>query len=316
MNNTLQHPDVSNWSIKPQMDRIRSHTPIVAVDGKLYIFGGGGPDFKSLNGSAAFDPVTNTWEKLADMPTSRSGTIGCRVGDRIYIIGGGFKQPNGMFRFLHTVEIYDPASDSWETGPDMLMPHDYPGGTLMGDHIYILGGHHPDATKSGPKTDPGFDFCERLNLKSGVWEKIAPLPTPRFALTALPYQGRLLAMGGVAFTPEGFNNFTVIEAYDPETDQWQTLSDFELPWPAAGQGNCVLQNQLYIFGGYSGDGIHNRAAYFDDSNQCWTRISDMPAPRAAVGVEILNNTIYVLGGWADDGRTPVDTLFAYTPPPR
>ena len=114
------------------MNQPRSHTPIIPHEGKLYIFGGGGPEFKSLQSTACYDPATNEWQELTPMPTARSGTIGCKVGDKIYIIGGGFKQPDGMFRFLKTVEIYDPATDTWEQGPDMLMPHDYPGGLVFG----------------------------------------------------------------------------------------------------------------------------------------------------------------------------------------
>ena len=294
------------------MAQPRSHTPIIPFEGKLYIFGGGGPDFKSLQSTAVYDPQTDSWEERTPMPTARSGTIGCLVGDKIYIVGGGFKQPNGQFRFLKTVEIYDPKTDSWESGPDMLMPHDYPGGLVFGEHLYILGGHHPDATTSGPKTDPGFDFCERLNLNTMQWEQIADLPTPRFALSAVNYQGRLLTMGGVAFTPEGFNNFTLIEEYFPETNSWKKLDDLALPWTAAGQGNCVTHNSFFIFGGYSGDGIHDRAAYINDATSDWVMLPNIPAPRAAMGMAVMDNTIYLLGGWADDGRSPTDSFYALT----
>ena len=67
------------------------------------------------------------------------------------------------------------------------------------------------------QVDPGFDFCERLDTSKDHWEEIAPLPTPRFALSATTLEGKILAMGGVAFRPEGFNNFTTIESYDPKT---------------------------------------------------------------------------------------------------
>ncbi|VAW86649.1 hypothetical protein MNBD_GAMMA16-2164 [hydrothermal vent metagenome] len=301
------------WSYLQSMNQIRSHAPIIPYKGKLYIFGGGGLDFKSINSTAAYDPQTNTWEQRSPMPTKRSGTIGCLVNDRIYIIGGGFKKPDGMFQFLHTVEIYNPNTDKWESGPDMLAPHDYPGGLHMGNHIYILGGHHPDATTSGPKTDPGFEFCERLDLTTQQWEQIAPLPTPRFALSAVNLNGKLLTMGGVAFTPEGFNNFTLIETYDDKTNTWETLSDLALPWTAAGQGNIVIDDQLYIFGGYSGDGIHPRAAYFDKTAKQWTQLPDIPAARAAMGIAEMDSKIYLLGGWSDDGRTPADTLFVLSP---
>jgi N-acetylneuraminic acid mutarotase len=292
------------------MDRARSHTPVVYTQERLFLFGGGGPQFASLSSAAAFDPQTQRWESLRDMPTKRSGTVACVVDGRVFVIGGGFKQPDGMFRFLPTVEIYDPKSDTWETGPDMLQPHDYPGGALMGDHIYILGGHHPDATRSGPKTDPGFAFCERLDLRSGRWEEIAPLPTPRFALTGAVYEGNLLAMGGVAFTPDGFNNFDLIERYDPGTNSWSLARDIALPWPAAGQATCVFRERLCTFGGYSGDGIHPRAAWFDARQRAWQRLPDLPAPRAATGIAVAQTQVYLFGGWADDGRTPMDSVFA------
>lgn len=298
------------WQRITTMDRARSHTPVAVVGDELYIFGGGGVNFSSQNACAAFNAKTRAWRRLQNMPTARSGTIACVVDEKIYIVGGGFKQPDGMFRFLPTVEIYDPNSDSWTQGPDMLAPHDYPGGLYHEGFIYIFGGHHPDATKAGPKTDPGFDFCERLNVNSGKWEQLAPLPTPRFALNAVAHQGRLLTMGGVAFTPEGFNNFDMIEQYDPATNKWTKRGDISLPWTAAGQSNCVFKDKLYIFGGYSGDGIHPRAAALDPRSNQWQRLPDMPAPRCATGLGIVNNTVYLFGGWADDGRTPQDSVFA------
>lgn len=298
------------WRTLSSMDRARSHVPVATVGGKLYLFGGGGPQFASLNASVVYDPAHSTWTQLRDMPTKRSGSIACVVDNKIYIIGGGFKQPDGMFRFLRTVEIYDPETDQWESGPDMLQPHDYPGGVSMGEYIYILGGHHPDATRSGPKTDPGFAFCERLNLKTGTWEEIAPLPTPRFALTAAVYNGALIAMGGVAFTPEGFDNFDLIERFDPRTNTWTLAQDVALPWTAAGQATIVVHDRLYCFGGYSGDGIHSRAAWLDQESGRWQRLPDMPAPRAATGIGAVGSTVYLFGGWADDGRTPMETVFA------
>jgi len=71
---------------------------------------------------------------------------------------------------------------------------------------------------------------------------------------------------------------------------------------------------MYIFGGYSTDNIHNRAARFDPASGTWQRIADLPAPRAAMGVATLDKTIYLVGGWADDGRTPQADVFAYATP--
>lgn len=307
----LEPEQRGRWQKLPDLDQPRSHTPTVVIDDKVYIFGGGGPQFKSLDTSCVFDPKTQKWDFLNPMPTKRSGTVGCVVDGKAYILGGGFKQANGEFKFLTTVEIYDPKTDTWASGPELNQPHDYPGGLVLGEHIYILGGHHPDATKGGPKTDPGFDYCERLNLRTGRWEEIASLPTPRFALSSVTHDGKILAMGGVAFRPEGFNNFTTIEEFDPATGAWQIRSDFALPWPAAGQSNCILNDDLYTFGGYSGDGIHPRVARYDSTAGKWLQLPNIPAPRAAAGIAVNGNNVYLVGGWADDGRTPQTSFYCY-----
>lgn len=312
MNLTQSGQLSGSWDTKSPVTHVRSHCPPATYKNKIYVFGGGGPQFASLNSVYAFDPEENRWERKADMPTLRSGSVTALMGDRIYVMGGGFKQPNGQFKFLTTVEIYHPDTDSWESGPDLLMPHDYPACAVVNGQIYVLGGHHPDATKAGPKTDPGFAFCERLDPAAGRWEEVAPLGQPRFALAAAVMDDTLLTLGGVAFTPDGFNNFSLVERYDAAANRWVLDERYTLPWPAAGLGACTLHGRLYIFGGYSTDNIHNRAACFDPATEQWRRLPDIPAPRAAMGVATLNDTIYLIGGWADDGRTPQADVFAYS----
>jgi len=299
------------WERRRPLPIARSHCPVVEYQGKLYVFGGGSDNFASLNSTAIYDPAADTWSEGTPMPTRRSGTVPALVGDKIYIIAGGFKHEDGMFRFLRKVEIYCPQTDAWETGPDAIMPHDYPAVAQLGGKIYLMGGHHPEAYLAGPKTDPGFDFCERLDPAAGRWEQIAPLSRPRFALAGLAFHDKVLAMGGVAFTPDGFNNFTLIESYDPSADSWSTAADLTLPWPAAGLSACTFGENILIFGGYSGDGIHDRGACYDPKSRRWDLLPTMPEPRAATGIVRHGDTIYLIGGWADDGRTPQDSVFAY-----
>lgn len=310
--NPPKHHD--HWSHPAPLDIARSHPAVATYKGKIYVFGGGGPSFKSLNSTVCYNPVDDSWSTCRDMPTLRSGTMAATIGDRIYVMGGGFRQDNGMFQFLTTVEIYTPETDSWEQGPNLIMPHDYPAVAVLDSTIYILGGHHPDATQGGPKTDPGFDFCERLDAASNDrWEAIAPLPTPRFALSAVTVGGKILAMGGVAFRPEGFNNFTTIELYDPTTNSWSQEEQLALPWVAAGLGSAMLGERIYVFGGYSDDSIHGRTAYYSPADRKWHPASTLPAPVAAMGVTVCNESIYSVGGWANDGRTPITDVYCYTP---
>ena len=309
----LQNQSTGHWNILKPLEIARSHPSVVAYKGKIYAFGGGGPSFKSLNSVTCYNPTQNTWANCQDMPTHRSGTVAALMGDSIYVMGGGFKKPDGMFEFLTKVEIYHPETDTWSEGPDLTMPHDYPAVAVLDDIIYVLGGHHPDATQGGPKTDPGFNYCERLDLKKGKWEAIAPLAIPRFALSAVVMGGKIHAMGGVAFRPEGFDNFTTIEIYDPTTQEWSENKDLALPWPAAGLGSAVINGNMYVFGGYSDVDIHNRTAVLNPQTNEWQQVTSMPSPACAMGVTVCDGKIYTVGGWADDGRTPINKAFAFKP---
>ena len=295
------------------MSLARSHPATAVYQNRIFVFGGGGPDFKSLNASEVYDPGNQSWEAVREMPTLRSGAATIVFQDRIYVIGGGFKKPDGKFQFLTTVEIYDPVTDRWETGPDMLQPHDYPAYALLDGAIYIIGGHHPDATEGGPQTDPGFTFCERFRPPAGSWEELSPLPTPRFASNTIVREGRILCMGGVAFTPKGFREFDCVESYDPSENRW-TQGGFSLPWTTAAHGSCLVRDRLYLFGGFSGEGgIGTQAGVYHFSDSRWETLPALPQSRAAMGVVVTGGMIYLVGGWAAD-RSVMESVAAFSLP--
>ncbi len=299
-----------SWNILQSMSTARSHPAVAAFEGKIYAFGGGGPNFLSLNTSEVYDPTLNQWSPVCSMPTTRSGAMAAVLGDVIYVMGGGFKKPDGKFKFLTTVEAYYPLEDRWEEKPALLQPHDYPACAVLDGQIYIIGGHHPDATEGGPQTDPAFAFSQRWDGKSEQWEEIPLMPTPRFASSAVSIDNKIWVMGGVAFTPEGFNEYDLIEIFDPQHGTW-SRSTVSLPWSSAGQGTCLLNGCLYSFGGFrEGVGIGLHAAVCNLSEKNWSELPEMPHRRAAMGVVVINETIYLIGGWRAD-RSVKDSVVAY-----
>lgn len=102
---------------------------ILGLDGKIYIFGGfNSISGQSLNNVFAYDPSTGTYAcstnypgcssaSLAPMPTARSVMAITETSDgNIWTIGGYTSTP------VATVEIYDPASNTWTEGPDLPTP--------------------------------------------------------------------------------------------------------------------------------------------------------------------------------------------------
>ena len=295
------------------MSRERSHLGFSSFGGKLYVFGGGGLNFQSLQASETYDPAADQWTPLPPMPTFRSGLVALSLGERIYAMGGGYKNPDGTFSFLTVVETFSPASLSWETGPPLIQRHDAPAATLHRDSIYLFGGHNPEA-KEGPLTDPALSFSEKLEFGQTAWREISPLPTPRFSLGAVAMGNAIWALGGGAFKAGRFQNFNRIEVFYPDSGEWETPAALELPWSSAGIGALTVGEKLFVFGGNDGTGISKRAAFYDPSVRKWEELDPMPEPRAAMSVAVIGKTIYLAGGRDATGKSPVSSLLAYDLP--
>ncbi len=293
------------------MPIVRSHFGSAVWNGRIYVFGGGGEGFKSLNRVDIYDPMADRWSAGHPMPTTRSGVVAVTLGDLIYVMGGGFKKPDGTFNFLTTVEIYDPKSDTWEKGPDLLMRHDAPASTVLNERIYLFGGHHP-AARGGPLTDPATNFAEVFDEGLKTWDALVPLPTPRFSLAAVTLGGKILAMGGGAFRDGVFRNYDLVEGYDPVRQAWMKEGELSLPWPSAGLGGCVIDERVYVLGGNNGERIHSFGACYDPKERQWFELPPMQEPHAAMGVVALEEILFVLGGRGAD-NAPVNTMEAFSP---
>ncbi|MCC6544268.1 MAG: hypothetical protein IT392_07165 [Nitrospirae bacterium] len=301
----------SGWVKRSPMHAARSHFAAASYKEKIYVFGGGGDGFTSLCSTEIYDPETDVWSRGKDMPTVRSGTVAAVLNNKIYVMGGGLKLHDGRFQFFRIVEIYDPENDTWTSGPDMLMPHDYPASVVYNNQIYVIGGHHPDATSGGPMTDPGFSFCEAFSPEEAVWNKLAPMPEPRFAHVSVVINDEIVVMGGAGLREDGFMNFDLMESYDPVSNSWRD-SGMRLPWPAAGLGALSLNNRVFVFGGKSDNKIENRAACFEQGSDAWEELEQLNEGRIVMSVASLDDTIYLLGGRGPDGKTPVSEVCSLT----
>lgn len=287
------------------MDEARSHFGAAVHGGKLYVFGGGGDGFSSLNSVECYDPAADRWESRAPMSLRRSGIACVTIGDRIYVCGGGFKRPDGTFDFKSIVEAYLPEEDRWEKAPFLIMRHDAPAAVALNGTAYLFGGHHP-AAAGGPLTDPAFDFCERLDPGASRWQECDPLPTPRFSLAAAVMPDGIWALGGGAFQGETFRNLDVIEVYDPYTQLWAE-SKVRLPWPAAGLHAAVHDGTLYVAGGNDGERISGRVARWTGTG--WERLRDLPEGRVMGTMASVDGALLLAGGRERDGQTVTATVF-------
>jgi N-acetylneuraminic acid mutarotase len=103
----------------------------------VYAIGGrkNGDYRRNLAVTEAYDPATDRWVRVADLPTARSGITASEVGGKIYVFGG--ESGEGTFR---ENETYDPASNTWQAMASMPTGRHGLGSAVVGGRIYVLGG--------------------------------------------------------------------------------------------------------------------------------------------------------------------------------
>lgn len=169
-------PQADAWTERAPLPLPRAAGAAVAVDGVIYIVGGVGPE---PTVPLAYDVAADAWRELrefASSTASREHLTAQAVDGRIYVIGGRWQGVN-----VDTVEVYDPASDSWQTLAPMPTARGGLASAVIGGRIHVVGGEDLAARTT---------FAEHEVYDPSVdgWTAALPLPTARHGLTAQPIQ--------------------------------------------------------------------------------------------------------------------------------
>ena len=132
-----------DWEVVTQLPTKRSGIATAVVDDKIYVIGGTLENVDAPDGVStleAYDPQTNTWRKVADMPTRRYYPKAAVVNDIIYVFGGWFEEKGVKTHYPVRVDAYDPATDTWTRKKDMPVSRVHPAVGAVDGKIYVIGG--------------------------------------------------------------------------------------------------------------------------------------------------------------------------------
>ncbi len=201
-------PVGDTWKALAPLSRKRGSTVAVAHGGKIYILGGAGlhPGSKetalhparphrALATTEVYDPATNTWKTLQDMPTARNHGAAAVVNNKIYYIGGRIGNAF-ITRASNTdiVEVYDPATDQW--GPlmaPMITPRSAIAWGTHNNRIYVAGGE-----ERGSSFQRTFRAVEAYDPATNRWTALPPMEFPRHGLAGAIINGKFHLVSGDA----------------------------------------------------------------------------------------------------------------------
>jgi N-acetylneuraminic acid mutarotase len=135
------------------------------------------------------------------MPTARDHLAAVAFHDRVWALGGR----TSFFGRQHAnVEVYDPGSDSWRTGPALPRGRGGLAAATLPEAIYVFGGESPFRI---------YNATEMYELAGNRWIAKEAMPTARHGLGAVAIDGRIYVPAGGA--EPGFAATQANEMYTP-----------------------------------------------------------------------------------------------------
>jgi len=248
-------PATDTWTRKTHMPTARNGHAAAVVNGKIYVIAGEPSPQASLATVEEYDPATDTWKRKADIPTKRTFLSACALDGKVYAFGGVTAGHPGAEWNPSTLEVYDPATDTWTTRARMPVATCVAGACVLNGKIYVMGG-----VPGGLVHDPAVSTVQEYDPATDTWKRKANLPTARACLSVSAVGGRVYAIGGGTY---GGATFSTVEEYDPASDSWMTKPD--MPAARLYLSTAVVNGRIYAIGGarefYPGSGMSTVEEY-------------------------------------------------------
>jgi N-acetylneuraminic acid mutarotase len=168
-------PSRRSWSPIAALFLPRAAGGAATVLGRIYVAGGLGADRAEIKSVDAYDPATDTWAHVSDLPTPREHLAVVSFRDMLCTLGGHFGNSSAP---TDRVECYSPATGRWSTLPPLRHAASDFGAAVAGGSIWAVG-----------DTVQAFDGTQ--------WSDGPSLEVPRFGVAVASFGNSLYVVSGV-----------------------------------------------------------------------------------------------------------------------
>jgi N-acetylneuraminic acid mutarotase len=301
-----------SWVSKEPMPSTLNYPKATTLNGKIYVVGAHYGE--NVNNSLfEYDPVTDNWTVRKSMPSSRLHFAVAACKNRIYVIGGSLNASVDYYdrdAGLSTNEVYDPATDRWETKASMPTGRWGLVAETFNSKIYVISGR-----TGGAKTSVKVNEVYDPNTDS--WTNASSVPTPVSGPASAVVDNKIYVIGGQAEFNDPMNP-GLNQIYDPQTDTWvQGTKEPNPEWNAAAAGATTgvkAPKMIYVMGGNPGFAppLDQNYAYNPKEDR-WIIAASLPAPKSSFAVAVVNDLVYVIGGSTVNYGVITASVEQYTP---
>lgn len=227
-------------------------------------------------------------QRRAPLPAPpRTEVVGAFWNGRVVVVGGLLQDGSASPQ----VDLYDPAADTWTSGPPLPVGLHHAGAGVLGDRVYVVGGY------SGAAWAPQ-ETVYSLGPGESEWRLEPPLTGPRGALAVASMGDALVAVGGV-----GSGGVVRTEILEQGAAAWRVGPDLRtrrehLAATAAG-------GRAYAIAGRDGTLESNRDSVesLAIGDTAWREEPALNDSRGGIGAASPGGRPCVAGGEAPMGRT-------------
>ena len=197
-------------------------------------------------------------------------------------MGGGFET---RWNKSYIINCYDPVNNSWSS--PIKIPYCHFAMTTLNNKLVTAGGED----KSHKRTN------QILTLDAGQLKNYTNMLMARSNVTAAGHEGMLIITGGV---DDKYRTLSSTELFDSNNGQWYKCSD--LPQPHASLKSVIVDNTLYLLGGYNEEGTSSTAAFtapldtLSTHKLKWNILLDTPR-RLSAPVSVNGTHLLIVGGF-------------------
>jgi N-acetylneuraminic acid mutarotase len=243
--------------------------------------------------SDVYNPATNSWTRIADMPTRLTHAGVATVGRDVYFAGGYIGTGPGYTQQFGTEQVwrYNVDTNTYHAMPNL--PAKLAGGGLVavGRNLHYFGGNNAS------RQDVGVHYRLNLDNPAAGWVARKSMITARSHMGYVNLNGRIYAVGGQKGNDGSLVAQSVVEMYDPATDTWTSRR-------AMPRGVNHISGSTFVMGGriltLGGQTSHNTAIAdtyaYDPVANTWTSLTPLPSARFSGVAATINGKILFTGG--------------------
>ncbi|MFT3784992.1 MAG: kelch repeat-containing protein [Tepidisphaeraceae bacterium] len=285
------------WIAKASSPQARTEGWGEFIAGKLYVFGGYvDSTYRPVKTGHAFDPVTNTWTRVADAPLELTHAGTAADNRYLYVAGGyppGAQGPTGPQAFAtNQVFRYDTQTNTWSTLPSLPAARGSGRLAMVGRKLYYFGG------STASRADVADMWSLDLDNTAAGWTTRASMPAPRNHFGSAVVNGMIYAVAGQTLQDANSVFHNEVYRYDPTSNAWTTVAPIVSPARSHANASTFTHNgRIYVMGGEAANGVALADVdVYNPATNSWSSLNNLPrAITAGVAVSAGNYVLFSTG---------------------